>query len=256
MLNLKERIAATKNKKTKFILSAGLRFGGKTASLGTLPGKTLLAIVGNKESGAEGAIKVASENENVIDVVNVIDSKDVLEVAKQALEAGYDNVAVDGLSALSEAEAEKPKIKKMLSATGNAVFGGWRAIGNELIDLIQGLKDLSSDYNKPIVLTMALKDPKTDSTGNLAPLEIDAKGNMALSYIKGRCPFYVCAREASDKEGNSVYVLQTTPDELYAARLDGVLAKDLPKGFRCQKEKIEKGQLVGFSGLLNFLENY
>lgn len=256
MLTLSDRIAQSKNKKTKFILSAGLRFGGKTASLGTLPGKTLLAIVGNKESGAEGAIKVAEECGNTIDVVDVVDGSDILTVTRDALEAGYDNVAVDGLSAVTEVEAEKPKVKKMLNAGGNSVFAGWRMIGTEVIDMIQGLKALSSEFNKPVVLTMALKDPKADASGNIGVLEGDVKGQMSLSHIKGKCAYFVCARQASDKEGKPVFILQTKSDDLYPARLDGVLAKDLPKGYRTEKDKIEEGQLVGFAALLDFLENY
>lgn len=256
-MSLQDRIKAAKSKKTKFIVSAGLRFGGKTASLGTLPGKTLLAVIGTKESGAAGAVKVAEITGNHIDVIDDIhDGKDAVAVARQAFEDGYDNVAVDGLSAITEVEAEKPKAKKMLDAGGNSVFAGWRIIGTETINMIQELKELSTEYNKPVILTMALKDPKADSTGNLSALEADIKGQMPLGFIKGKCPYFVCARLVSDKDGNPVHVLQTKPDSLYPCRLDGVIAKDLPVGFRTELDKLEAGQPVGFDALLQFLSQY
>lgn len=256
-MSLHDRIKKAKNKKTKFIVSAGLRFGGKTGSLGTLPGKTLLAVVGTKESGAAGAIKVAELTGNHIDVIDDIqDGNDALAVARQAFEDGYDNVAVDGLSAITEVEADKPKVKKHLTAGGNAVFAGWRMIGTETVNMIQGLKDLSTEFDKPVILTMALKDPKADNTGNLGALEADIKGQMPLGFIKGKCPYFVCARLVSDKDGNPVHVLQTKPDDLYPCRLDGVMARDLPKAFRTEIDKVEEGQPVGFDALLQFLSNY
>jgi hypothetical protein len=255
-MNLAERIKQAQEQNTKLIVTAGLRFGGKTAGLGTLPGKTLLGVAKDKESGAQGAVKVANENGNTLDYTFIEDASDAVGVARAAFEAGYDNVAIDGTTAITEIEAEKPKIKKQLTAGGNSVFGAWRAIGTEVVTMIQELKKLSAEYNKPVVLTLALKDPKADATGNYAPLDPDVKGQMALSEIKGKCPYFVCARAAADSEGNTVYVLQTSPDDLYPARLDGVLAKDLPKGFRTEVDKVEEGGLVGYAALLDFLSGY
>jgi hypothetical protein len=101
-----------------------------------------------------------------------------------------------------------------------------------------------------------LKDPKADATGGYAPLEADVKGQMALSEIRGKCPYFVCARAATDSEENTVYVLQTKPDDMYPARLDGVLSKDLPKGFRTEIDKVPEGELIGYAALYNFLNNY
>ena len=255
-MNLADRIKKSQQKETRLIVTAGVRFAGKTAGLGTLPGKTLLAITADKESGAMGAVKVAEENGNQLDFVFITDAADALSVAKEALGSGYDNVAVDGLTAITEVEAEKPGVAKLLNSTGNGVYAGWRAIGNEVVGLIQDLKALSADTGKPIVLTLAFKDPKPDASGTISTLEPDIKGQMALSVIKGKCPFFVCAKRAHDKDGNPLHVLQTAPDDIYPARLDGVMAKDLPKGFRTERDKVEEDEPVGYDALLKFLNSY
>lgn len=253
-MSLHDRIKAAKNKKTKFMVVAGRRFGGKSSSLGTLPGKTLIIEITDKEAGADGAVAVAREQGNTVDVVTGIDCEDTLGLAREAFEAGYDNVAVDGLSALSEVEAEKPKVKKMLNAGGNAVFGGWRVIGGELTNLIQELKALSLEFNKPVVLTLALKE-KLDGEGNVVHLDPECKGNLAISFIKGKCKTFLIARKATDKDGKPLYVIQTRDDDVYNARIDGVLAKDNPGGFRAEIEKVEKGK-PGLAGFLEFMDAY
>ena len=254
-MNLAERIKSKQNAKSKFIVLAGRRFGGKSSSLGTLPGKTLIIEITDKEAGADGAIAVAKELGNTVDVVTGNDSQDALELAAAGFAEGYDNVAVDGISALSEVEADKPKIKKMLNAGGNSVFSGWRMIGNELTELIQGLKRLSISNNKPVILTLALKE-KLDGEGNIVNLEPDAKGNVAISFIKGKCNTFLIARRAADSDGHPLYVIQTKDDEVYNARVDGVLAKDNPSGFRTELDKVGDPSKVGFAGFLNFMDNY
>ena len=79
---------------------------------------------------------------------------------------------------------------------------------------------------------------------------------MAESYIRGKCPNYVIARAMADKDGNMIHVLQTKPDAAYGARLDKVLAKDLPNGFRTEIDKVPESDKVGFDALLTFLNNY
>lgn len=254
-MSLLERIQRRKSESPKLIVLAGRRFGGKSSSLGTLPGKTLIIEITDKEAGAEGAISVARQNGNEIDIVTAIDCKDATELTKEALEADYDYVAVDGLSALSEVEAEKPKVKKMLDGTGNSVFVGWRMIGNELIDFLQSMKQLSLQYNKPVIVTLALAETK-DKEGNITSVDPACKGNMALEFIKGKVKYFVTARRAQDDKGNEIYVLQTRDDEVYPARLDGVLAKDRPAGYRTEIDKVPEGQKVGFAALLDFLNNY
>jgi len=254
-MDLRSRIKQSQEADNKFILTAGLRFGGKTSGLGTLPGKTLLAIAKDLESGAKGAVNVAKECGNHVDYIFFEDGTDILELAKAAFDGGYDNFAVDGLTALSEIEADKPSVKKLITSAGNSVFKGWRMIGESLVNTIRGLKRVSAEYNKPVVVTLALKDPKADATGAYAALEPEVKGNMALGEIRGKCPYFVCARRAEDGDGKPVYVLQTTPDDMFPARLDGVLAKNLPKGFRTEADKVEDGQKIGYAALLDFLNS-
>jgi len=254
-MSLRSRVQEKKTQKPKFILVAGPRFGGKTGALGTLPGKTLVIEITDKESGSDGAVAVAEASGNTLDVVTGNDCDDVLALAKEAFAEGYDNVAVDGISALTEVEADKPKVKKHLQGTGNAVFVGWRMIGDSITQLIQDLKSLSLEVNKPIVLTLALKENK-DREGNVTSTDVDTKGNMAESFIRGKCKFYLVARMAADKDGNPLYVLQTGDDGIYGARLDGVLSEDNPKGFRTQVSKLEEGQKAGLAAVLDFLGNY
>jgi len=250
-MSVLDRIKQYEEQEGNFILLAGDRFGGKTTNLGSLPGKTLLLEIADKESGSKGAIALAKDLGNHVDVVTAYDCADVIAIVTEALEMDYDNIAVDGLSALTEVESEKPDIKKQL-LNSSKKWDGWREVGGRVIEVLEFLKRTARETGKTTVLTLALK-VKYDAEGNVYQNDVDAKGNMAIGFIKGKCPYYVIARKTTDPDGIPLRVIQTIDADGFNARLDGFLEKDNPKGFRCEKEKVGEGEPVGLAALLNFL---
>lgn len=250
-MSILDRIKQQNVNKGNLIFVGGLRFGGKTTSLGTLPGKTLLLEVASKESGSLGAKNMAKVLDNKLDIAEVSDCSDVQNLIKEAINLDYDNIAIDGLSALSVVECEKPKISALLNSPGKAVFDGWRMVGNNITTLLQFLKDTSRDTNINIVLTVAMQQ-KADKN-DVMQTTLELKGNMAEGFIKGLCPYFVVARLANDAEGKPLRIIQTYDDGVYNARLDGVFDKDNPKGFRADPDKVEPGQPVGLAAVIDFI---
>lgn len=250
-MSLRERILKTKASKGRFIVVAGPRLGGKTTSLGTLQGKTLLLEVTDKESGSLGAVNMAKKLGHTLDVVNVSDCDDIGALVEEALALDYDNIAIDGLSAMTEVEMEKPKIKKLLSSSAGK-WDAWRVMGDTIVDSMQRLKSMARESGKNIVLTLALKE-KHNADGVVVATDVDAKGNMAESFIKGKCPYYVISRLAADNEGNPLRIIQTYNDGVYTGRLDGVFDTNNPKGFRSDPDKVEEGKLVGLAAVIEFI---
>jgi hypothetical protein len=252
-MSLKKRIQETKREQGLFVVLAGPRLGGKTTTLGTLPGKTLLLEVADKESGSLGAVNMAKSLGNNLEVVRVHDCADIQALVEEALTLDYDNIAIDGISALTEVECEKPKVKKMLEGA-SAKWDGWKIMGDTIVDLLQYLKHASRASGKTIVATMALKE-KFNPDGVVVTTEMDAKGNMTETFIKGKCPYYVVARLAADAEGNPLRILQTYNDGVYTARLDGIFDSNNPKGFRSDPTKVEQGQDVGLAAMVKYLRS-
>lgn len=246
-----DRLKKQKEVSGIFLCLAGPRFGGKTTTLGTLPGKTLLIDISDKESGSRGAVNMADRmGVKTFDVVTGLDCKDVKELVAEGVAAGYDNIAIDGLSALTEVELESPIVVR---AGKSDKWKGWEQLGKHVTDLLQSLKKTAAASGTNIIFTVALKE-KTNAEGEVTEVKLDLKGNMAEGYITGRCPYFVVSRLASDAEGKPVRILQTYSDGIYNGRLDGYLEDTYPKSFRSNPDRVEAGQPVGLAALLGFLK--
>jgi len=250
-MSLDKRKKLSQKDKGNLVFVAGPRFGGKTTALGTLPGKTLLLEISSKESGSLGAVNMARKLDNQLDVVETVDCDDVETLVEAAIKQGYNNIAIDGLSALSVVEQEKPKVKAMLNSKGNAVFEGWRIMGTRLTDMLQHLKDTARSNQVNVVLTVALYE-KADKE-DVMHTHLELKGNMAEGFIKGMCPYFVVSRQARNADGKLVRVIQTYDDGMFNARLDGVFDDDNPKFFKADPAKAEPGEAIGLAAVVNFI---
>jgi hypothetical protein len=235
-----------------FLCLAGPRFGGKTTTLGTLKGKTLLIDISDKESGSRGAVNMAAKLGNEqFEVVTGQDCKDVAAIVAEALVLDYDNIAIDGLSALTEVALEEPTIQRLLKGE-KTKWTAFAMMGKSVTDLLQYLKKSATDTGKNIIITVALKE-KTNSEGEVTSTNLDLRGQMAEGFITGRCPYFVVSRLAKDAENKPVRVLQTYSDGVYEGRLDGIFDGDNPKAFRSDPETLEPGQPIGLDALFGYL---
>lgn len=248
-----DRLKKQKELSGVFLCLAGPRFGGKTTTLGTLKGKTLLIDISDKESGSRGAVNMARRmGVETFDVVTGQDCLDVAAIVEEAITLDYDNIAIDGISALTEMEQDKPKIQRLLKNEGTK-WTGYRLMGDEVVNLLGYLKTASANSGKNIIITVALKE-KTSNEGVVTSTALDTRGAMADGFITGRCPYFVVSRLAQDKDGQPLRILQTYSDGVYEGRLDGIFDADNPKAFRSDPERIEEGNPVGLDALLTYLK--
>lgn len=250
-----DRLVKDHSKAGLFICLAGPRFGGKTTTLGTLPGKTLLIDIASKESGSRGAVAMGKRLGNQVDVIIGKNCDDAAELAKAAVAEGYDNVAIDGISALTEVEVESPKFRMLEKQN---IWKAYGHVGDQVKNLIRTLKEIANSSAVNVVITAALSE-KSNSEGVVTETGLVSKGKVALDEIKGRCPYFVVSHQvpASDPKEGMLRILRTKTDELgvYQARLDGVFDNDNPRGFRADPEQVEEGQPVGLAALIDFLKN-
>ena len=250
-MSLPNRIEEDKKNAGMFICLAGPRFGGKTTALGTLKGKTLVIDIADEEAGSLGAITMSKRLNNPLDVVKGRDCSDVISLMREAVTLDYENIAIDGLSALTEVEIAKPAVRRLLKGQTSR-WDAYRIVGEEVTKLIKEAKQLTTSSNKIFILTVALKE-KVDAEGHVISTDIEAQGNVAEARVRGKCPFYVVARRTEDTEGNPIRIIQTKDDGIYGARLDGILEQDNPKGFLADPSQVEEGQPLGLAALITFL---
>lgn len=251
---IKERLVTDHSKSGLFICVAGPRFGGKTTVLGTLPGKTLLIDIASKESGSRGAVAMGKRLGNQVDVVIGKDCQDAADLAMAAVQEGYDNVAIDGISALTEVEVESTKFRMLEKQN---VWKAYGHVGDQVKNLIRVLKEISNEHPINVIITAALSE-KSNSEGVVTETGLVSKGKVALDEIKGRCPYFVVAHQVPSRNADEgmLRILRTKTDEagVYQARLDGIFDNVNPKGFRADPEQVPEGELVGLAALIDYLK--
>ncbi len=217
--------------KKLFCVVAGPRLGGKTTLSGTLPGKTLLLQAAVLESGSASAVSLAERNGFQLDVVNFTNTDELLAVLKELeTDTEYDSVYVDGLSAITEQKLRDPKIAKAIKVN---VWDGYRELGEAASEIILQLKALtySEKAKKPkdAFLTCALKI-KQDKAGNVIDVELEAKGNVAVSAVTKLGEAVVTVLPAQKGE-NGVEIpnrLITKTTDFWPGRIDGLLSDQNP----------------------------
>lgn len=220
--------------KKLFGIIAGTRLAGKSSLAGTLPGKTLMLQAAVLESGSKSALSLAEELGNDLTVVSFESVSQLQEVLKELeTDETFDNIYVDGLSALLELKSKEPKIAQMLKGKGSAVFDGWRELGTEAENTILALKTLTypgkATKPKNTFMTCAL-DVKHDSDGEICEVKLSVKGQMAVSSVTrvGEAVLTVIPPEIKEDGSYGGHILLTKGSGFLPARLDGILSHNNP----------------------------
>lgn len=215
--------------KKLFAIVSGPRLGGKTTLAGSLP-NTLLLQAAVLESGSGSAKELARRNGNNLTIYNFA-SVDELNAILNELKTSedYDNIYVDGYSAVTELKYKDPKIQMAIKKN---TWDGFRDLSDAAGDVMTTLKQLTyPEYAKKprnIWLTCALK-VKLEANGNIANIELDTKGNAPVSYITKLGEAVITALPGIRTEaGVGPHRLLTKSDGVWPARIDGLLADQNP----------------------------
>lgn len=208
-----------------FAVVAGTRISGKTTSLGTLPGSTLLLQAELLETGSNSAGKLARRNGGQLEIetfTSVADLMDKLQVAGKS--GKYDNIAVDSISAVTTMKYNEPEIQAQVKKDN---WGAFRAIAQSMQDFMLSLKKLTITDGINAFMTLGLK-AKFDAVGNIIDLEPELKGNATLSFIQSLCPTVVYTRVLIGEDGKPIRELITAPDGVFNGRIDNLLDDENP----------------------------
>jgi hypothetical protein len=215
--------------KKLFGIIAAPRLGGKTTTIGTLPGRTLLMQSEVRESGSESAKALAAQLGHKLDVLNFSSLGELFEILTELKDdTEFDNVAVDGLSAITEMKYEDPKMRELIKRDNWAAF---REIGDTATSVIMALKALtyseSAAKPKNTFLTVALS-LKQDKNGEVVDVSLDVKGNVATSAVTKFGEAVLTILPPSGPRGEGDYKLLTRTMDVWPARVDGVLRENNP----------------------------
>ena len=231
-MSILDRLKAqnTQEGKKLFGVVAGPRLGGKSTLAGTLPGKTLMLQVAVLESGSKSAQVLSSSLGNQLDVLSFSSMEELTAITKDlATDTTYDNVYLDGLSALSDIKLREPRIQALIKKD---VWSGYRELGEDLTTVLLKLKALTypTETKKPknVMVTCALTI-KTGPNGNVVDVELEAKGRVAVSAITKLGEFVVTVLPPIETEtGSTGHRMLTRSADCWPGRADGVLDQENP----------------------------
>jgi hypothetical protein len=222
MASIAERIKQKRKESGHFIVVAAERMLGKTTIAGTLPGKTLFLFANVYESGYQSAVALAKRNGNKMDALTFTDLKDLVEILSDDLST-YDNIFIDGISAVSAMKADEPLVEKLAKTN---VWDAYKVIGDSMRDFIFLCKEISTT-GKNVITTLALT-PEVNANGNLTGLKPVTKGKVVLQEISGRVPIFVTLRLVDTENGGTRREMVTKSDSVFPGRIDAVLDEDNP----------------------------
>ncbi len=225
-MSILTQLRAKQKAKGVFGIVAGTRLAGKSSLAGTLPGNTLLMQAAVKETGSESAKKLAEKLGNKLEVIGFGSVKDIMAVIKEFPGLGFDNLYVDGISAITEMRHEEKEVQAMLESP-KGPWGAFDAIKQTMHTFIEESKRVSEEHGKNVFLTLAL-DPVLNEAGQVVELKPALKGKATLAEIKkyGNSVLVVTAR--LDEQGQTVRELITKTRGPYSARIDTLLDSENP----------------------------
>ncbi len=232
-MSILDRLKAQDNQEGKklFGVVAGPRLGGKSTLAGTLPGKTLMLQVAVLESGCESAKALAAKLGHALDVLSFTSMDDLGSIVKELVtDTTYDNIYIDGLSALTDIKLREPRIAALVKKD---VWAGYRELGEDVNAVLLAMKSLTYAANtkkpKNVIVTCALA-VKTGTNGNITDVSLEAKGNVAVSSVTQLGEFVVTVLPPIATETGSTghRMLTRTVDGIWPGRADGVLDEDNP----------------------------
>lgn len=222
-MSIADRIKAKKKESGHFIVVAGERLSGKSTIAGTLPGKTLYLFANVYESGYQSAVALAKRNGNTMTDLAFTDLKDLVDILSEDI-SGYDNIFIDGISAVSSMKADEPLVEKLAKTN---VWDAYKIIGDSMRDFIFLCKEISTT-GKNVITTLALA-PEMNANGILTSLKPVTKGKVVLQEISGRVPIFVTLRLAEGENGATKREMVTLSDSIYPGRIDSLLDETNPR---------------------------
>ena len=211
-----------------FGIIAGKRLGGKTTLAGTLPSKTLMLQAEVYESGAISASRLAKKNGNEL-VVRSFDSLRSLDdyIAKLKDDESYENVYVDGFSAMTEMKSREFDYVELAKRN---VWDAFSLLGQQIGDTLIALKKLSypnyAKKPKNIFVTTALR-VKVDSNGH-QDVELEGVGRVAVTSVTKLGDHVLTIVNDTNEDGSTTRKLITKSRGVWPGRLSGVLDDDNP----------------------------
>lgn len=220
------------------------RLVGKTTLAGTLPGRTLLLQVAVLESGCKSAIALAADLGNDLTVLSVgtlAEWEAIIEELSRDEE--FDNVYVDGLTAINEVIFRDPKTQKLKNADS---FKGYALIGETTDRILTDLKRLTyiegNARAKNVFVTVALK---VENDGGVTDVKLEVKGKVSVTSItKLSEAVLTVLPPVATEEGTTPHSLLTKSDGVWPGRVDGLLESQNPG-------VISPANLTAFLNLLN-----
>lgn len=218
-----------------FGLVTGKSGSGKTTLAGSLPGHTLLIQIKGKEFGSETAKALANKLGNKVTSFSVANPEQLLALAAElAADTTYDNVYVDGISAMTNVIAEEPAIRDLIEGRnkGNP-WSGYERINNRSIQIREAFAPLTyvsgADHPKHVFFTLAVR-VDTDGEGNPEVVP-EMKGKATYSTFTRPSPTLVhVAEQVTQEDGEEVRrrVLVTKDTGAIVARVNGLLTEENP----------------------------
>lgn len=199
-----------------------------TTLAATLPGKTLMLQAAVLESGSKSAEKLASDLGTDLTVLTFKSLSELDDIIKELKsDETFDNVYVDGLSALTELKYNDPAVQRRMKAN---VWDGYKDIGDYASAVIMELKSLTyfdiAKKPKNVFLTCALSI-KMDKSGGIADVGLETKGNMAVTAITKLGEAVVTVMMVPGESGAERKLITKTAD-WWPGRIDGVLDDQNP----------------------------
>ncbi len=215
-----------------FAVIAGERFAGKSTLAGTLPGRTLLLQAKVLETGSKSAKRLAEELGNDLTILTFEDLDDLIGMMEDFRTDTYDNLYVDGLSAITEMKYLTDEVQKAKKRDNWEAF---RLVADSSRAFLKFSKSLA-ERGKRVFVTLAM-DAKRDVNGHLVELKPVTKGNVTTAEVSRLCPVFVTLRTTYDDAGAEVREMITKTSDVYPGRIDtlldhsnpGVLDADLSK---------------------------
>lgn len=223
-MSVKQKIKERQQAAGVFACVAGQRLSGKSTSAGTLKGSTLMLQAAILETGSKSAKKLATRLGNKLDIEEFKDLTDLVSKLNDFNPEAYDNLFIDGISAITELKIGEQDVAAVMKRDQ---WAGYRLVGEAVRNFMKYSKGMT-EVGTNVFITLALQ-PKTDANGNVTELVPALKGNVALAEISRLCPVFVTLLPPVKLEdGTVVREMVTASDGVFPGRIDHLLDDENP----------------------------
>jgi hypothetical protein len=224
LLKSKRKVIANRG---AFVAVLAPRLGGKSTLAGTLPGRSAMFTTRTFETGSASAEKLAKDLGAHLDVFEFSSGKELIAMAKEAVDEGYENLYVDGVSGLTELAFRSPEVTKKMTTN---VWDAYALLGDTVEEVLLSLKEIAEKDGGPNIFVTAAIEPKHDAAGNVIEMVVESRGKSVLKGLRRLFPVVVSLVPAYDDDGNKLDVPQMLckTDGVHPGRIDSLLAQDNP----------------------------